>query len=268
MINEYKHKQDIIEIGKRLYDRGFIVAGEGNLSIRISESEILTTPTGYCKGYLNIEDIIKTDLQGRKLSVGNINNPSSEIQMHLAVYQERPDVKAIVHAHPPIATGFAVAGIPLDQCILPEIIITIGSIPLAQYGTPSTDEIPQQIRELIRGRDALLLANHGSLTIGKDIYTAFYRMESVEQFARILLTARLLGGEKILNTAQIDRLIQTHPLSAAMAKTCVTGNNTPIESTSKSFIPTCTQEEGSMKENELVMKITKEIMKKLQTIST
>ncbi len=268
MFEEQQAINDIIEIGKRLYARGYIVAGEGNLSIRISEEEILVTARDLCKGYLAFEHIIKTDLKGKKLSGDSRYEPSSELKMHLAVYEERPDVVAVVHAHPPTATGFAVAGVPLDKCILPEIIVTIGAIPIADYATSSTNEIPDKIRNIIRGRDTLLLANHGALTVGKDIYSAYYHMESMEQFAKILLTAKILGGERVLDAQQVQRLIETHPGMAKVAQSCIT-NPTPYSSKNDSdYVATCAKEEGQMAQTELVMKITREIVNRLQSQSS
>lgn len=270
MLNEQKAKEDIVEIGKRLYARGLIVAGEGNLSIRLNEREILATARGLCKGYLSSEHIIKTDLKGKKLSGDSRYEPSTELKMHLAVYEERPDVVAVVHAHPPTATGFAVAGVPLDKCVLPEIIVTIGAIPIADYATPSTEEIPDKIRNIIRGRDALLLANHGALAVGKDIYSAYYYMESIEQFAKILLTARILGGERVLDTQQIQRLIAAHPGMSKSAQSCVANPNpyNEFELPKTEYVASCAREEGQMAQAELVMKITKEIVHRLQSQSS
>ena len=134
MINIHQTKQDIIEVGRRLYDKGYIVSNDGNISARISEDRIVATPTGLCKGTLSLEDLCICDMDGNLVS--GLLRPSSEIGMHLFLYRERPDAQAVVHAHPPTATGFSVAGIPLTDCVLPEVIITIGAIPIAEYGTP------------------------------------------------------------------------------------------------------------------------------------
>ena len=208
MLTEYQAKLDIVEIGRRIYNQGFVASNDGNISIRISDTEILATPSGLAKGFMNPDQIIKCDLQGNKIAGDPNLKPSSEIKMHCAVYLARPDITAVVHAHPPVATGFAVAGIPLEKCVLPEIILTIGSIPLAQYGTPSTEEVPNSIRNLIKNCDAVLLANHGALTVGKDVYNAYYKMESLEHFAKISLAARQLGGEKVLSAPQVDKLME------------------------------------------------------------
>jgi L-fuculose-phosphate aldolase len=208
MFSEYQTKLDIVEIGRRIYQQGYAASNDGNISVRISDTEILTTPTGLAKGFMTSDQIIKCDLQGNKIAGDPNLRPSSEVKMHLAVYAERPDVRAVVHAHPPVATGFAVAGIPLEKCVLPEIILTIGSIPLARYGTPSTEEIPNSIRDLIKQCDAVLLANHGALTVGKDAFNAYYKMESMEHFAKISLVARQLGGERVLSPSQVDKLME------------------------------------------------------------
>lgn len=206
MVSEYNLRQDIVEVGRRIYANGYVAANDGNISVRIGDNEFLTTPTGVSKGFMTPDMIIKVDGEGRKLT-GKLR-PSSEIKMHLDVYKQRPDVGAVVHAHPPIATAFAVAGIPLDRYILPEIIIGLGTIPIAKYGTPSTDEIPRAVREYLDKHDAILLANHGALTVGKDVFNAYYKMESIEHFAKISLAARQLGEERELPCQEVEKLLQ------------------------------------------------------------
>ncbi|WP_406677170.1 class II aldolase/adducin family protein [Moorella sp. ACPs] len=206
MASEYQIRQDICEVGRRIYAKGFVASNDGNISVRIGENEVLTTPTGVSKGFMTPDMIIKVDLEGRKIA-GSLK-PSSEIKMHLDVYRHRPDVRAVVHAHPPVATAFAVAGIPLDKPVLPEIIITLGAVPIARYGTPSTEEIPLAVREYLDKYDAVLLENHGALTMGTDVYNAFYKMESIEHFAKISLAARQLGGERVLPCEEVEKLLQ------------------------------------------------------------
>ena len=201
----YDNKKEIIEVGKELYQRGLIVGGDGNLSIRLEHDRILCTPKGVCKGKLFPEQVIMVDLKGNVLD-GDYQ-PSSELKMHLEVYRQRHDVQAICHAHPPLATGFACAGLALDKAMLAEVILTMGYIPLASYATPSTDEVPLSIRELIKKHDAVLLANHGVLTAAADLTTAFYRMETIEHFARISLVTRMLGNETVLSSKQVDKLV-------------------------------------------------------------
>ncbi|QGP93247.1 Methylthioribulose-1-phosphate dehydratase [Neomoorella glycerini] len=204
--SEFQLRQDICEVGRRIYQHGFVASNDGNISIRLNEKEVLATPTGVSKGFMTPEMLVKVNMQGEQLS-GQLK-PSSELKMHLEIYRQRPDVRAVVHAHPPTATGFAVAGIPLDRCVLPEIIINLGSIPLVAYGTPSTDEVPAAVKEYIGSHDALLLANHGALTVGTDVYNAYYKMESLELFAKISLTARLLGNENVLSAEQVYKLME------------------------------------------------------------
>jgi L-fuculose-phosphate aldolase len=165
---------------------------------------LLTTPKSVSKGFMTPDMMVVTDLDGRKLS--GERDPSSEIKMHVQVYRDRPDARAVVHAHPPTATGFAVAGIPLDRAVLAEVVTTLGSIPIAEYATPSTDELPQACSKYLKAHDGLLLANHGALAIGPDLFTAYHRMETIEHFARISLVTRLLGREHLLSRQEVNRL--------------------------------------------------------------
>jgi L-fuculose-phosphate aldolase len=197
-------RADIVEVGRRLYARGFCASNDGNVSIRYADDRVLTTPKSVSKGYMTPDMMVVVDLDGRRVS--GDRDASSELLMHLEVYHQRPDVKAVVHAHPPLATGFAVAGVPLDRAVLAEVVTTLGSIPIAEYGTPSTPELPAAVRQYIRVHDGLLLANHGALTVGPDVYGAYYKMETVEHFARISLVARLLGGERLLSQEEVVRL--------------------------------------------------------------
>ncbi|HEY8551531.1 MAG TPA: class II aldolase/adducin family protein [Vicinamibacterales bacterium] len=197
-------RSDIVELGRRLWTRGFVASNDGNISVRLDGERILTTPKGVSKGFMTPEMMVITDMSGRKLA--GEREPSSELKMHLAVYELRPDARAVVHAHPPLATGFAVAGIPLTRAVLAEVICTLGSIPIADYATPSTQELPDAIRKYIKAHDGLLLANHGALTVGTDLYNAYYKMETIEHFARISLVARMLGGERLLSRDEVMRL--------------------------------------------------------------
>ena len=200
-----RYKEDICEVGRRLYRNGYIAAMEGNVSIRLSENEVMGTPAGACKGYLTPEMIVTCDMEGHHVS--GSERVSTEIQMHLTVYRARPDVKAVVHAHPPKCTGFAVAGVPLDRAVLAEVIVQLGCIPLAEYGTPSTQELADSVDRLVRMSDGVLLSNHGALTVGKDIYDAYFKMEVIEHFAEISLISRQLGGERLLPRREVSRLM-------------------------------------------------------------
>jgi L-fuculose-phosphate aldolase len=192
-----------VEIGRRMYDKSFVAANDGNLSYRLSDDQIITTPTGVSKGSMSPEHMVTVDIEGNVRQGGK---PSTELLMHLFFYRERPEVRAVVHAHPIYSTGFATAGLSLEQCVSPEIITTLGSIPLARYGTPSTTELPETLRTLVHTADAFLLANHGVVTIGKDLFEAYYRLERIEHYAHIIFVARQLGGEKLLSETEVEKL--------------------------------------------------------------
>ena len=197
----FEIKKEICDIGKRIYDHGFVAANDGNISVKVGPNEFYCTPTGVSKGYMTPDMIIKIDAQGNKIE-GKLN-PSSEIKMHMRVYQERPDAGAVVHAHPPVATAFTVAGIAMDQYILPEAILTIGNVPTCDYGTPSTMEIPDSLMPYIQKHDAFLLKNHGALTVGNTLTRACFTMEEVEFNAKINLYARQLGAGLHSNIEEI-----------------------------------------------------------------
>jgi L-fuculose-phosphate aldolase len=201
---EAQLRADIVEVGRRLYARGYTASNDGNISVRLDHGRLLMTPKSVCKGFMAIEMMCITDLDGRKIA--GERDPSSEMQMHLEVYRQRPEVRAVVHAHPPIATGFAVAGIPLDRAVLAEVVTTLGSVPIAEYATPSTKELPEAVRKYVKAHDGMLLANHGALTMGADLFSAYYKMETIEHFAKISLVARLLGGERLLSRDEVTRL--------------------------------------------------------------
>ncbi|MGA2095965.1 MAG: class II aldolase/adducin family protein [Candidatus Acidiferrum sp.] len=202
---EEQHRREICTAGKWMYERGFIVACEGNISVRLDEGRILTTPTCMNKGMLEPHDLVVTSLEGRQLA--GERKFSSEIAMHLLFYSMRPDVNAICHAHPPTATGFAAAGRALDQALLPEVIIGLGQIPLVRYATPGTPELSAALEPFVPHYDALLLANHGAVTCGPDLLTAFYRMETIEHFAKILLSAELAGDPVLLSSREVAKLM-------------------------------------------------------------
>jgi L-fuculose-phosphate aldolase len=204
MISESSLRADIVEVGRRMYARGYTASNDGNISVRLGADRLLMTPKSVCKGFMTPDMMCITDLEGRKLQ--GDRDPSSEMLMHLEVYRQRPDVQAVVHAHPPTATGFAVAGIPLDRAVLAEVLTTLGSIPIAEYATPSTKELPEAVRKYIKAHDGMLLANHGALTVGSDLFGAYYKMETIEHFAKISLVARMLGRENLLSREEVMRL--------------------------------------------------------------
>jgi len=204
MSTESGLRADIVEVGRRMYARGYTASNDGNISVRLGGDRLLMTPKSVCKGFMTPDMMCITDLDGRKLQ--GDRDPSTETLMHLEVYRQRPDVQAVVHAHPPIATGFAVAGIPLNRAVLAEVLTTLGSIPIAEYATPSTQELPDAVRKYIKAHDGMLLANHGALTVGTDLYGAYYKMETIEHFAKISLVARLLGRENLIAREEVERL--------------------------------------------------------------
>src|SRR4029450_271739 len=203
-MSESSLRADIVEIGRRMYARGYTASNDGNISVRLDAGRLLMTPRSVCKGFMDPQMMCITDLEGKKLA--GERDASSEIQLHVEVYRQRPDITAVVHAHPPIATAFAVAGIPLDRAVLAEVVTTLGSVPIAEYATPSTKELPEAVRKYVKAHDGMLLANHGALTLGSDVFAAYYKMETIEHFAKISLVARLLGGERLLSRQEVDRL--------------------------------------------------------------
>ena len=202
----YEIKKKICEVGHKLYNHGFVAANDGNISVKVSDNEFYCTPTGVSKGDLTPDMIIRIDGNGKKLE-GKLN-PSSEIKMHLRVYKERPDVNAVVHAHPPVATAFTVANVPLDKYILPEAVLTIGFVPTCDYGTPSTMEIPDSLMPYIQKHDAFLLRNHGALTVGCDLNKALFVMEEVEFNAKICKYAMELGGVHEIPCEELEKLME------------------------------------------------------------
>ena len=204
MTTESALRADIVEVGRRMYARGYTASNDGNISARLGADRLLMTPKSVCKGFMTPDMMCITDLEGKKIQ--GDRDPSSEMLMHLEVYRQRPDVQAVVHAHPPIATGFAVAGIPLTRAVLAEVLTTLGSIPIAEYATPSTRELPEAVRKYITAHDGMLLANHGALTVGPDLFAAYFKMETIEHFAKISLVARLLGRENLISREEVMRL--------------------------------------------------------------
>ena len=208
MVSEYEIKKEICEIGKRIYNRGMVAANDGNISVKISDNEFLCTPTGVSKGFITPYYICKVDKDGNVLQANGSFKPSSEIKMHMRVYAQRPDVKSVVHAHPVYATSFAIAGIPLTQPIMPEAVIALGCVPIAEYGTPSTTEIPDAVEKYLQHYDAVLLENHGALTYSDSLLAAYHKMESVEFYAELLFKAKQLGGPKELSQEQVEKLYE------------------------------------------------------------
>lgn len=202
--SEALHRRELCTAGKWLSERGFVPSTDGNLSVRLPGDRILSTPTGLCKGRLEPELLVITDLQGRVLE-GRLK-PSSELGMHLLIYQKRPDANAVCHAHPAVATGFAAAGMSLDRPLLAEMIATLGVIPVAPYATPGTPELAEALEPFVASFDAILMANHGVVTFGTDLLGAFHRMEVVEHCAKVTLVTELLGRQNLLTQDDVNAL--------------------------------------------------------------
>lgn len=201
----FQLKKDIIEVGRRTYERGYVASNDGNISARIDDKRVLITPTGVSKGYMAPEDLVIVDYDGKVLSGGK--RPSSEVFMHLRIYKERSDVNSVCHAHPIHATGHAVAGLSLEKCVLPEVIIVLGGVPLVEYGEPGTDEFFKPVLKYLKDHDAFLLQNHGALTIGSDVLNAYHKMETLEHFAHISYVAKQMGGVNTLPPRDVQNLL-------------------------------------------------------------
>jgi len=250
MTSAYTARREICEAGRRIYQSGYVAANDGNVSARIGEDRVLCTPTGVSKGFLTEDMLAICDLDGQQVS-GRLKI-SSEIRMHLEIYRLRPDIQAVVHAHPPTATGFAVAGIDLTQCVLPEVVIGLGGIPLAQYGTPGGVEIVEPMKPLLAKYDAVLMANHGVVTLGKSITDANFKMETVEHFAKIALVARQLGMTKTLDTQQVQQLVDLRSQHGISDRPSCDLDGKPLPS------PAGTPEAG------LVEAITREVLQRIK----
>jgi L-fuculose-phosphate aldolase len=205
MTTERQLRAEIVRLGRMIHERAYVAATDGNLSVRLDKKRILVTPTSMCKGMMSPSDLVIVDMTGEKLS--GRRNVSSEIAMHLLIYKLRPDVRGIVHAHPPTATGFAAAGMALDQPLVCEVVIGLGSIPLAQYGTPGTPELCETLKPLIAKYDAILMSNHGVVTYADTLEHAHMKMETVEHFAQIALVTHLLGRQQPLKDEALQKLL-------------------------------------------------------------
>lgn len=197
--------QQIIHVGQQLYHRGFVAANDGNISARINEEQVLITPTGISKGFMQPDDFVIIDMAGKKIA-GN-KKPSSEYRLHLKIYRERPDVHSVCHAHPPYVTAFAVSGINFDFSILPEVIIALGEIPLVKYAPPGSATLLENLKPFLKDCTAFVLQNHGAMTIGKDVQSAHYRMETLEHFAHIFYLAKNLGKVNYLSQNEVKTLL-------------------------------------------------------------
>ena len=267
MVSEFEIKKQICEIGKRIYDRGMVAANDGNISVKLNDNEFLCTPTGVSKGFMTPEYICKVDAKGNVIQANGNFKPSSEIKMHMRVYAERPDVQSVVHAHPVYATSFAIAGIPLTQPIMPEAVIALGCVPIAEYGTPSTEEIPDAVSKYLQHFDAVLLENHGALAYSNSLLAAYHKMESLEFYAQLLFQARLLGGPKELSQAQVKRLYEIRKQFGMTGKhpadVCANKGTLNCHSCASSINPAVTGGCTGSVDADLVAQITKKVMESL-----
>jgi L-fuculose-phosphate aldolase len=230
-MDEQTTKRDLIRVCHLMYERSYVVSSDGNVSVRLDDGRILATPTMTCKGRMTEDLIAITDLEGKAL---NERKASSELAMHLLIYRERPDVKAVCHAHPPHGTAFAVAGLAIDQPILSEVILTLGCVPLAGYGTPTTDELAREMQPLVQLHNALLMANHGAVAYGGDLWQAWDRLETLEHTAKIVILSRVLGGSKNLPADAIEKLINVREAAgylgeSARGQVCGYLRESPVE---------------------------------------
>lgn len=204
MASEDRLRQEIERFCHLIYEKGYVASTDGNVSARLPGGHIMCTPTMCNKGFVKAEDMVVIDLKGARIK--GERKPSSEIAMHLLVYEMRPDIHAVVHAHPPCATAYAAAGIPLNKALISEVVLALGCIPLAEYGTPGTPELSEQLRPFVKNYDALLMANHGVVTYGANMEEAFNRMDTVEHFAKISICTRILGRERLLSSEEVEKL--------------------------------------------------------------
>lgn len=224
--DEPQLRQAILQIGRFLHEKSLVAASDGNISVRLPGGRVLCTPTAMSKGLMQDADLVVTDMEGRRLA--GTRNPSSEMAMHRLIYQLRPEIHGVVHAHPPTATGFAAAGLPLNQALVEEVVLSLGCVPLAPYGTTGTADLSAALRPLIPHYDAILLANHGVVTFAGDVMGAYFKMETVEHFARISLVAHLLGRQVLLDRNQVERLVEARRRYEGVTTPVPTGADCPV----------------------------------------
>jgi len=200
-------RQDIVKVGSLVFQKGWIASNDGNISVRLDDDRVLCTPTAVCKGMMTADDLIVCDMDGNRIE--GTKQRTSEIAMHLTIYKMRPDIRSVLHAHPPVATGFAAAGRALNLALLPEVIIGLGCVPLADYGLPGTSALTEGMLPYIPKYDAILMANHGAVCYGTDVHQAYFRMETVEHFARITFVAEMLGGARALPREEVRKLFES-----------------------------------------------------------
>ena len=257
---EREYAADIVQVGKLVFQTGSVAANDGNISVRLDHERIMCTPTGVSKGMMSIDDIIIVDYDGKKVS-GRLES-TSEIMMHLKIYELRHDIDAVVHTHPPTATGFASAGRALDTALLPEVVIGLGCVPLAAYGLPGTEALTEPMLPLIPKYDALLLGNHGAVSYGSTVLQAYFRMETVEHFARINFVAEMLGGARALPKAEVDKLYESRERYGVMSKaSLVPGCPVTAEDTGNATATTPSGENGFYVTREELIQLLEEAIK-------
>jgi L-fuculose-phosphate aldolase len=277
--DEHQLRQEIVRVGRLLYEKGFICASDGNISARLGPGQILITPSGLHKGMLDADQLLLIDETGHRVGPGTSLNrrlkPTSELPMHLAAYQQRPDIAAVVHAHPPITIALSIAGIPLADCLLPEVIVFLGLIPTTQYATPSSEENVHAIRHLITHHDALVLQRHGSLTVGNSPMAAFMRLETMEQNARIGFMLAQLGVRNPLPAAEVKKLLRqrqqmglSHPGESAefcaVCGVCHNGNEHAPTLWLNNITggPTCGSESGLLPDSTAIRDLVAQVVHK------
>lgn len=262
-LSDFEAKKMICEIGRRVYAKGFVAANDGNITIKTGPNAIWATPTGVSKGFMTPDMLVKVDLTGKVLA-GKLK-PSSEIKMHLRVYKENPDVSAVVHAHPQAATAYAIAGIGLDQAYSPEGVILLGNVPVASYATPGTQEVPDSIAPFCKDYNAVLLANHGALTWGKDITEAYFRMESLEHYALTLIyTKKITDQIQELTCEQLSELINIREKMGIKTGGTLTCRVEPKDTAANKPTEQPVQEDNKQDLIQtIVVKVTEEVLKRL-----
>lgn len=259
MSDEKRLRAEICEAGRRLYARNMVASNDGNITARLKDGHILATPTGVSKGSISPDMICKLNAEGEQLE--GYLSPSSEIRLHLHCYRRRPDVHAVAHAHPPKATGFALAGLPLDELTLPETIVSFGCIPLAPYATPGGEKLPQSIDHLIESCDAILLANHGAVTVGGSPMDAYYKMETLEHTAHITWVAKTLGGVKELTNQEARELLELRERLGLGSRVPLCDVNPRIQEANQGASSAETEEMNEERLTALIERVAAEVLK-------
>ena len=262
MISERDARKQIVEIGRRLYEKGLVAATDGNMSIRLGDRYV-ATPSGVSKGFLKENELVVVDAKGEKIT--GPGKPSTELKMHLEVYRARPDVQAVVHAHPPRCLSFIIAGESFSQCAIPEVIVSIGAIPTTPYATPSTDALAESIREPIKHTDALMLDRHGSLTVGENLLSAYHKLEKMEHAAEVMLYSRLLGNVRTLSKAEVDELMALREETYGLKGNVLRCDDEVLGTGGCEIHGGKNNGSDSMSRDELVKTITQIVMEKLNT---